>query len=106
MILYEWVYDRGKIAEGLFCSEKCAEDAYGDTVYSYKGAPSALDKQESEELAADWKVCYGCGKPLIENCCPICEDTGWHTVYEPQGHEPSIEAPCPCGLDTNNTQTK
>gem|GEM_PF-7126453 len=67
MILYEWVYDRGRIAEGLFCSKKCAEDTYADNPQTcYMGGPSPLDEQESEELAADWKVCYGCGKPLTK----------------------------------------
>ena len=67
MILYEWVYNRGEIAEGLFCSEKCAEDTYFDNPQTcYKGGPSPLDEQESEELAADWKTCYGCGKPFKE----------------------------------------
>lgn len=66
MILYEWVYDDGKTAEGLFCTGQCAEDTYFDDPRTCKGAPSALDEQESEELAADWEKCYGCGKPFEE----------------------------------------
>jgi len=67
MILYEWVYDRGKIAEGVFCSEECAENMYFDNPRTcYKGGPSPIDEQESEELVGvgGWETCYGCGKPL------------------------------------------
>ena len=64
MILYEWVYNRGEIAEGLFCSEKCAEDTYFDNPSTARGAPSPLDEWESKELAADWKTCYGCDRPF------------------------------------------
>lgn len=68
MILYEWVYNRGEIAEGVFCSEQCAVDMYADNPQTlYKGGPSPLDEQESEELVrvGGWEVCYGCGKRLV-----------------------------------------
>ena len=65
MILYEWVYNHGKIAKGVFCSEDCAKNMYFDNPKTcYKGGPSPLDEQESEELAVDWETCYGCGKPF------------------------------------------
>lgn len=76
MILYEWVYNNGELAEGLFCSEKCTEDTYGD----YTGAPSALGEQESKELVriGGWEVCSGCRKPLndphIPKGQPLCCD--------------------------------
>lgn len=67
MILYEWVYNRGEIAEGLFCSGNCAENMYIDNPRTrYKGCASPLDEQESEELAADYEVCSGCGKSFEE----------------------------------------
>ena len=68
MILWEWVYNRGDIAEGVFYSEQCAANAYGDVpAISYKGGPSAIDEQESEELAADWETCScGCGRLLSD----------------------------------------
>jgi len=68
MILYEWVYNRGEIAEGVFCSAKCAEDMYIDNPRTrYKGCPSPIDEQESEELVkvGGWKVCYGCREPFV-----------------------------------------
>lgn len=67
MILYEWVYNRGEAAEGLFCSKQCATDMYVDNPQTrYKGGSSPLDEQESEELVrvGGWKVCSGCGKPF------------------------------------------
>lgn len=65
MILYEWVYNRGEIAEGVFCSEECAKNMYFDNpLTAYKGAPSPIDEQESEHLAIYWERCYGCGKPF------------------------------------------
>jgi len=68
MILYEYGYNHGERAEGIFCSAQCAENMYADNPHDYpRGCPTPLDEQESEELAADWKVCYGCGKPLIES---------------------------------------
>ena len=40
---------------------------YSDNPHTcYKGGPSPIDEQESEELATDWKVCYGCGKLLVD----------------------------------------
>lgn len=67
MILYEWVYNRGELAEGVFCSEQCATDTYFDNPATcYKGGPSPLDEKESEDLAADWHSCYGCGKAFVE----------------------------------------
>jgi hypothetical protein len=65
MILYEWVYNRGEVAEGLFCSEECAKNMYADKFPTCcKGAPSPLDEEESKELAVEWETCFGCGKPF------------------------------------------
>jgi len=86
MILYEWVYDRGKIAEGVFCSEKCATDMYFDNPHTaYKGGPSALDEQESQELAADWEVCYGCGKSLVCESLQEAAEAAHHSEIEDAG---------------------
>lgn len=72
MTLYEWVYNKGEVAEGVFGCEQCAENMYGDNPQTcYKGGPSAIDEQESRELAADWKTCFYCDKPLgdLPGCC-------------------------------------
>ena len=67
MILNEWVYNRGEIAEGLFCSEECAKNMYFDNPRTcYKGGPSPLSEQESKELAIDYEVCWGCGKHFAD----------------------------------------
>lgn len=66
MTLYEWVYNDGEIAEGLFCTEQCAEDTYFDDIRTAHGAPSPLDERESEELAAEYVTCFGCGKTLLK----------------------------------------
>jgi hypothetical protein len=65
MTIYGWVFNRGDLADGAFCSEKCAYDHCGDDpALLYKGCPYPLDEAEAEELVEEEQACTSCDEPF------------------------------------------
>lgn len=64
-MIYEWGYNKGEIADGLFCSEACARNTYADNLAMLvHGGPVLIEGIHAEDLEAEKAMCLSCSTLL------------------------------------------